>query len=74
MSKEHSGSGPGRARDRRRFLKNMMLGGSAAAVALMTTRQAAAQPKPEPEAVKPPESKGYHVTPHIQDYYRTAGV
>ena len=74
MSKEHSSSRPGRAKGRREFLKNMMLGGGAAAVALLTTREAAAQPKPEPEAAKQPESKGYHVTPHIQDYYRTAGL
>ena len=74
MSKEHSSSRPGRAKGRREFLKNMMLGGSAAAVALMTAREAAAQPKPGPVAAKQPESKGYRVTPHIEHYYRTAGL
>lgn len=71
--KEHSSSGPGRTKGRREFLRNMVLGGGAA-VALMTTREAAAQPKPQPEAAKPPESKGYRVTPHIEHYYRTAGL
>jgi len=74
MSKEHSSSGPGRTEGRREFLKNMMLGGGAAAVALMTAREAAAQPKPGPETAKRPESKGYRVTPHIAHYYRTAGL
>jgi hypothetical protein len=74
MSKEHSGSEPGRTRSRREFLKNMMLGGGAAAVALMTTRKVAAQPLPVAKAAPTPESKGYHVTPHIRDYYLTAGL
>lgn len=74
MNKEHSNSGTERATGRREFLKNMMLGGGAAAVALMTTREAAAQPQPGPEVAKQPESKGYRVTPHIEHYYRTAGL
>ncbi|MGE5240212.1 MAG: hypothetical protein ACM3NI_01065 [Bacteroidota bacterium] len=74
MRKEHSSNGPGRAKGRRKFLKNMMLGGGAAAVALITTREAAAQPRTELEAAKRPESKGYRVTPHIEHYYRTAGL
>jgi len=75
MSKEHSGSERGRAKSRREFLKDVLLGGGVTAVALLT-RDVAAQPQPEPEAVPTPttESKGYRVTPHIQDYYRTAGL
>lgn len=74
MSKGHSGSESGRTKSRREFLKHMMLGGSAAAVALMTTREVAAQPPPVAEAAPTPVSKGYHVTPHIRDYYLTAGL
>ncbi len=74
MSKEHSGSDSGRAKSRREFLKNMMLGGGAAAVALMTAREVAAAAPPVVEAAPAPESKGYRVTPHIRDYYLTAGL
>lgn len=74
MSKEHSSSGPGRTKGRREFLKNMMLGGGAAAVALITARETVTPPQPEPEAAKQPESKGYRVTPHIEHYYRTADL
>jgi hypothetical protein len=74
MSKGHSGRQSGRAKSRREFLKTMMLGGGAAAVALMTTREVVAQPQPAVEATPAPESKGYHVTPHIRDYYLTAGL
>lgn len=74
MSKEHSGSDSGRTKSRREFLKNMMLGGGAAAVALMTTREVAARPQAVAEAEPTPESKGYRVTQHIRDYYLTAGL
>jgi hypothetical protein len=74
MSKEHSGSEPGRTKSRREFLKHMMLGGGAAAVALMTTREVAARPQAVAEVAPTPESKGYRVTPHIRDYYLTAGL
>ncbi|HSD96375.1 MAG TPA: twin-arginine translocation signal domain-containing protein [Sulfuricaulis sp.] len=73
MSKEHSGSERGRSKSRREFLKDVLLGGGVTAVALLT-RDVVAQPQPEAEAVPIPESKGYRVTPHIQDYYRTAGL
>jgi hypothetical protein len=74
MSKEHSNSGPEHARSRREFLRNMMLGGGAAAVALMTARETATPPQPGPPPAPPPEAKGYRVTPHIAHYYRTAGL
>ncbi|HJV96651.1 MAG TPA: twin-arginine translocation signal domain-containing protein [Albitalea sp.] len=73
MSKEHSSSESGRTQSRREFLKNVVLGGGATAVALMT-REVAVPPQPEPEAAKQPESQGYRVTPHIEHYYRTAGL
>lgn len=74
MRKGHSGRQPRRDKSRREFLKTMMLGSGAAAVALMTTREVAAQPQPAAEKAATPESKGYHVTPHIRDYYTTAGL
>lgn len=56
---------------RRNFLKGVLVGGGAVAIAALT-REAGAQP--EAEAVTPPqpETKGYRVTQHILDYYKTA--
>lgn len=59
---------------RRRFLKTAAVAGGAATVAAAggaaiadTGEQAPVQSKPEAS-----KSKGYHVTPHIEEYYRLA--
>jgi len=60
---------------RREFLRNTMVIGGAAAVAVVTG-EAVAAPVAKPAAPEPTktESKGYHVTEHIKEYYRTAGL
>jgi hypothetical protein len=59
---------------RRAFLKGVMLGGGAAVVTLVAGK-AAAQTESEPTtAPAAPAPTGYHVTDHIRDYYRTAGI
>jgi anaerobic selenocysteine-containing dehydrogenase len=64
-------SGAGR-KSRREFLKGALITGGAMAVGLAAGEVVAA-PKATPAgAATPPESKGYHVTEHIQDYYKTA--
>ncbi|HEY8555367.1 MAG TPA: formate dehydrogenase [Burkholderiales bacterium] len=56
---------------RREFLKGMLVGGGAAAVAI--AGGAAAAPEEErPAAQSDDRPKGYHVTPHILEYYKTA--
>lgn len=60
--------------ERRAFLKGVLASGGAAAVAMASTKGLAAPaeaPKAEPAAKTP--SQGYHETPHIRDYYKTAG-
>jgi FtsP/CotA-like multicopper oxidase with cupredoxin domain len=57
---------------RREFLKGALLSGGAAVVAAASRGVVASEPEsapaPEPEA-KP---KGYRVTDHVQQYYKTA--
>jgi len=57
--------------DRRTFLKTMAVAGSATAAAVLTGRAVAASPEQNlsPEAA---DNRGYHETPHIRTYYRTA--
>ena len=56
--------------ERRTFLKKLAAaGGATAAVAI--SGQAAASPEPDP-ASEPAKKQGYHETPHIRHYYRTA--
>jgi len=63
---------PNRRKDRRAFLKNVLIGGGAAAVTL-ASGNVAATPEQKPNAVQAkPESQGYHVTPHIEQYYKVA--
>ncbi len=62
---------PIRTEDRRRFLKELAVAGGTTALIAMTGRAAAAAPDDEPAAGEP-EQKGYHVTPHVQTYYRKA--
>jgi len=58
---------------RRDFLKNMLIGSGAAAVAI-ASGGAKAAPKEETAAVEKSKagSQGYQETPHVQDYYKTA--
>jgi nitrous oxide reductase len=58
---------------RRGFLKGMLLGSGAAAVAI-ASGGAVATPKAESNSAAKPkaESQGYHETPHIHSYYETA--
>jgi hypothetical protein len=57
--------------ERRTFLKKLAAAGGAGAAVVMTSRSAlaSADTEPAPEATK---QRGYHETPHIRDYYRTA--
>ena len=60
---------------RRRFLKTAALAGGAATVAVAAGTAAAASTQsatPVPERNEAPDSQGYHVTPHIEAYYRLA--
>ena len=63
-----------RAKGRRAFLKSMAAAGGAAAVAaageVSVAQAAPAGTIPEPKA--PAKARGYHVTPHIETYYRLA--
>ena len=63
-----------RAKGRRAFLRSMAAAGGAAAVVaaseVSVVQAATANKVPEPAAL--PEAKGYHVTPHIETYYRLA--
>jgi len=58
---------------RREFLKGMLVGGGAAAVAI-AGRGATAAPDDEerPAAQSDNRPKGYHLTPHVLEYYKTA--
>lgn len=59
---------------RRRFLKTAALAGGAATVAVAGGAAVAgtSEPTAETSAAPAAESKGYHVTPHIEAYYRLA--
>ena len=68
MSKQNTENG------RRRFLKTAALAGGAASVAVAAPG-AVADSLPGDESqtqAKAPAAKGYHVTPHIEAYYRLA--
>jgi thioredoxin reductase len=56
---------------RRQFLMSAGLGGAGAAAALVAGR-ALMEQKPAAERQEP--GKGYRLTAHIQNYYRTARV
>ncbi len=57
--------------DRREFLKQMAVAGGATAAVALTAGAVAAEPEPAAVAAKE-EPRGYHETPHIRTYYRTA--
>lgn len=56
---------------RRNFLKGVAIGAGAVAVSVAGGGAVAGPPR---EAPKSSESKGYRMTDHIRDYYRTAGM
>ncbi len=62
---------PDRKLSRRNFLLAAGAGGVAAAAAVVAGKSSQGQPK-KAEVVS--GSKGYHVTEHIRNYYRTAKV
>lgn len=60
---------------RRRFLKTAALAGGAASVAVAAGGDVLAESTPHAESStqgEAPAAKGYHVTPHIEAYYRLA--
>lgn len=62
---------PQSALSRRNFLLAVGAGGAAATAAIVTQPARNAQQASEKKVT---ESKGYHVTEHIRNYYRTAKV
>lgn len=59
--------------NRREFLKGVAIMGGTATLALVSKAQASeAAPKTAKQEAPAPESKGYHVTPHIAEYYQKA--
>ena len=65
-------------RGRRRFMRTLAIGGGAATLVAATASFAGSESDPGPagESAPPAEggSKGYHVTPHIEEYYRKAAL
>lgn len=58
---------------RRGFLKGALVGSGAAAVAIVSGGAVAApDTKPSAPAQAKPGSVGYHETPHVREYYKTA--
>lgn len=68
MSEKHTQSG------RRRFLKTAALAGGAATAAIVGGAAVAESTASTPttKGNGAPAAKGYHVTPHIEAYYRLA--
>lgn len=56
---------------RRNFMLAVGVGGASATVAFVAGNNGKPQTKPEPASR---DGKGYHVTEHIRNYYRTAKV
>ena len=57
---------------RRDFLKGVVLTGTAAAVAAATGTALAGTPTAPGAKHSPAAKRGYHVTPHIAEYYQKA--
>ncbi len=57
--------------DRRTFLKKLAAAGGATAAVAVSGRAAVASPA-EDAVPGPAKQKGYHETPHIRSYYRSA--
>jgi len=58
--------------ERRAFIKKTTLAGAAVAATTMASTSAIAQVSGE-TAVKP-DQKGYQLTAHVLDYYKSAGI
>lgn len=69
MKQQHAGH----AAERRRFLKGIAAaGGATALTAVFASRLLASDPGgTAARKIQQPESRGYHETDHIRDYYRT---
>jgi nitrous oxide reductase len=57
---------------RRQFLKSVLIGSGAAAIAVASGGTNAAPETQAPAAAPAAKPQGYHVTPHILEYYKTA--
>ena len=57
---------------RRKFLAALGVGGAAAAAAVITQQNG--QPEQRPNKTAAPQGKGYQLTEHVRNYYRTAKV
>ncbi len=57
--------------DRREFIKKSTLIGAGVAASTLATAEVIAD---SGETVEPTRSKGYHVTQHVLDYYKSASV
>ncbi len=57
--------------DRREFIKKSTLIGAGVAASTLATTEAIAATD---DTVEPAKKKGYHVTQHILDYYKSAGI
>lgn len=62
----------GEGTSRRGFLKSVAAAGSAAAVSAVVTQTAGAAAPTASVAKRDEGTTGYHVTPHILDYYEKA--
>jgi hypothetical protein len=57
---------------RRKFLATLGVGGAAAAAVALT--QQGGQPEPTSDKTAARQGKGYQLTEHVRNYYRTAKV
>ena len=57
---------------RRKFLATLGAGSAAAAAVALT--QPGGKPEPTPRKTAAPQGKGYQLTEHVRNYYRTAKV
>ena len=57
--------------DRRTFLKKLAAAGGATAAVAVSGRAAVASPE-QGSTPEPARDRGYHETPHIRSYYRSA--
>ena len=57
---------------RRKFLHNTIAGGAGAALVITAPGSIAATPETVPDNHKNKNKKGYHLSKHIVDYYKSA--
>jgi len=67
-----NGLAGGPDRERRKFLKDAALIGGAAGAATAVPGAVADTADDEPRQPAPAGARGYHVTPHIREYYQKA--